>query len=137
MDPYAIIDTSESPIVHVRVVAAPNDTNYPAYLDGLAEAFRGLDRFAMIFDTGDLSQFPAKYREMQVKWLKEHEAEFKGRWISSAFVIKSRLIRGVLMTMYWVKPPFFDNKVVAKADMAWTWTRDRLAADGISTSAAS
>jgi len=121
----------DSPIVHVRVVREPTEANYVEYLDALHAAFDELDRFALIFDTGTLSNFPAKYREMQSRWLETTQPEFEGRWICSAFVIKHRLIRGVLMTMYWLNKPYYDYKVTATNEEAWRWTREQMKAAGV------
>ena len=131
---YAIVHPDESPIVHVRVVGEPNEVNYAEYLEALHAAFRQRDRFALIFDTGDLSKFPAKYREMQSRWLESTQPEFEGRWICSAFVIKQRLIRGALMTMYWLNQPYYEYRVTATSDDAWRWTRVQLTAAGIDVS---
>lgn len=126
MEQYAIVDSRKAPVVHVRVVSEPTDKNYQEYLDNLGSAFRKLRRFAMIFNTGELNRFPAKYREMQNAWLRTTEEEFRGRWICSAFVIKSRVIRGVLMTLYWLNEPYYDYKVCATEDEAWAWTHEKM-----------
>ncbi|MEN9579900.1 MAG: hypothetical protein RJA70_2909, partial [Pseudomonadota bacterium] len=105
--PYAIVEVNRAPVVHVRVVGEPNDKNYPDYLEALAREFRCLDKFAMLFNTGSLTQFPAKYREMQDRWLADTQSEFEGRWVCSAFVIPSRVIRGVLMTLFWLRKPYY------------------------------
>jgi len=110
----------------VTVVAPPNDENYPAYLEALGEAFRGLDRFAMVFDTGGLSRFPARYRELQTRWLDRTRPEFEGRWMTSAFVIRERVIRGVLRTMFWVSKPYYDARVFAHSAEAFAWTLERM-----------
>ncbi len=123
---YATIEIVEGSIVFVRVVSEPSDENYPQYLHALGEAFRSLDTFSMIFDTGDLDRFPAKYREMQARWLAETENEFMGRWLCAAFVIRNTVIRGVLMTLYWLKEPYYEHKVVASSDEAWEWTRAQM-----------
>jgi hypothetical protein len=123
---YAIVDGSRAPIVHVRVVSTPTDAGYQRYLDELGEAFRALDRFAMVFDVGELTDFPAKYREVQSKWIADTEEEFKGRFIASAFVIKKRVLRGVLMALFWINEPYYEHTVVGGEEEAWQWVRDAL-----------
>lgn len=132
MQAYAEFDVSRPPVVVVQIVSPPTDENYPLYLEQLGASFRELDRFAMIFDTGSLASFPAKYRDMQARWLKETEEEFRGRWVCSAFVIPNRMIRGVLMTLNWLNPPYYDSTVVKNREKAWAFTREKLAEAGVS-----
>lgn len=130
-EPYAIISSDRPPVVHAHVVNEPTDTNYPAYLNALGEAFRSLDKFALIFDTGDLTRFPAKYREQQSRWMADTQDEFEGRLLGIAFVIPQPVIRGVLMAMYWIKKPYYSYSVVANEASAWAWTSAELARHGI------
>ncbi len=131
MSRYAVVDASNAPIVYVRVVAEPDDEGFSRYISDVGGAFRELDKFALIFNTGDLNRFPAKYREILNQWLVDTEAEFKGRWVSSAFVIKNRLIRGVLSAIYWMNRPYYEHCVVSSDEVAWEWTCSRLSAAGV------
>lgn len=123
MGRYANVDTSNAQIVHVKVMQSPTDESYQQYLDDLADAFRARDRFAMVFNAGDLSRLPSRYREAQSRWLSDTQGEFEGRWVGSAFVIKNRAIRGVLMTLLWVNKPYYRVRVVQSEEEAWAWCR--------------
>lgn len=133
MGTYAIVDSSQAPIVHVRVVGEPSDEGFTQYLDDVDAAFRGLDRFGMVFNTGSLAQLPAKYRNQLSEWLTATQPEFNNRFLCSAFVIERRMIRGVLMTVFWLSEPYYTTKVVAHEADAWSWTRARLAEAGVPT----
>lgn len=127
MGPYAEIDESAAPLIRISVVGEPDAENYPAYLNEMGEAFRRHAFFGMVFNTGALGNLPARYRELQSAWLKETEAEFSERWICAAFVIQSRVIRGVLMTLFWVNRPYYQHFVTASAEEAEEWVKRRLA----------
>ncbi|MDD9941026.1 MAG: hypothetical protein OXU20_08320 [Myxococcales bacterium] len=60
-------------------------------MEAIANEFRKHDRVGLIFNTGGLAAFPARYREMQSRWLAETREEFEGRWIAAAFVIPNRV----------------------------------------------
>jgi hypothetical protein len=130
-EPFAIIDAACSPAFHVRVVSLPTDDNYSAYLEAISAEFRRVDKFALILNTGDQAAFPSKFRDIQARWLAETRAEFEGRWICSAFVIPSRVVRGVLMALFWMDNPYYAHTVVADDEKAWLWTRAQMAAAGI------
>jgi hypothetical protein len=120
---YAVFDGSDERVVRVLVVSEPNDENYPVYLDQLAREFRARDQYGLLFDTGELSKFPARYRAMQERWLADTEEEFQGHWLCGAFVIKHRVIRGVLASMYWLNPPYYAAKVVADRAAGEEWIK--------------
>lgn len=131
MADYAVVSTERAPIVSVRVIDGPTDENYRRHLEELAAAFRAQDRFGMVFDTGDLAKFPARYREMLNRWIEETQPEFEGRWICAAFVIRNRLIRGVLTAVYWLNAPYYDHKVVGSPEEAWRWVTEQLQNAGV------
>gem|GEM_PF-865768 len=131
---YTIVDDSRAPIVHVQVIDEPTDESYEQYLTDVTAAFRGLDRFGMVFNSGELGQLPARYRARLSEWLSETEGEFKGRWLCAAFVIKSRMIRGVLSAIFWLNRPYYDVKVFGTEEEAWEWTRHQLEEAGVSVS---
>lgn len=128
---YAVIDPSQAPLILVSVVGEPDDESFQEYLDDIAAAFRACDRFALVFDSGELGNLPAKYRDQLSAWMKETESEFRGRWLSSAFVIKNRVIRGVLMTLFWVNPPYYETKVVSTREEGEVWCLKRLRTVGV------
>lgn len=129
--PYAVVNTERSPVVHVQVVNEPDDENYRAYLTAITDEFRAREKVALIFNTGELTAFPARYREMQSRWLAETQAEFEGRWLCAAFVVPSRVIRGVLMTLFWVNRPYYAHAVVADDEAAWAWVTAEMAKAGV------
>lgn len=131
MGAYAVVDTQSAPIVRVQVVGEPDDESYQEYLDDLGAAFRALPHFAMLLDAGNLGGLPSKYRDQQTHWLKNAEAELKGRWIASAFVLKSPIIRAVLHTMFWIHPPYFAHKVARNQEEAFEWIQARLTEAGV------
>ncbi len=137
MGSYAVIDTDLAPIVRVQVVGEPSDENYQEYLDDLGAAFRALPRFAMLFNTGSLGNLPSRYRDQQTDWLAQTQAEFRGRWIASAFIIKSPNIRGVLHTMFWIRPPHYLHKVTSDQREGHAWLEDKLRDAGVELQAPS
>lgn len=128
---YAVIDSSQTPLIFVSVVGEPDDESFQEYLDDIGAAFRACDLFALVFDSGNLGNLPAKYRDRLSAWMKETESEFRGRWLFSAFVIKNRVIRGVLMTLFWVNPPYYETKVSGTREVAERWIVNRLAEAGV------
>ena len=123
---YADVEVVTPHVVWVRVVGEPTDESYRAYIDDVAAAFRSQECFVMLFDTGGLANLPARHREMLTTWLAETEDEFKGRWLGAAFVIRQRMLRGVLSAMHWLSPPYYPHKVVATADDGWAWLQQLL-----------
>mgnify|MGYP000512727133 CR=1 FL=1 len=126
MGTYAEVEVVVPHVVWVTVVGEPTDESYQAYIDDVAAAFRSQEKFVMLFDTGGLANLPARHREMLTQWLADTEDEFKGRWLGAAFVIRQRMLRGVLSAMYWLNPPYYPHKVVGSADVGWSWLRDIL-----------
>jgi len=123
---YAKIDESEAPLIRISVVGPPDDENYPQYLAGMENAFRRQDQFGLVFDSGALGNLPARYRELQSAWLARTEGEFSGRWVCAAFVIQNRMIRGVLMTLFWINRPYYQHLVTSNVADAEEWARARL-----------
>ncbi len=115
----------------VTVVRPPTTENFQKYLDDVYEAFQAQPRFALILNSAGQPTLPQTFREMQSKWLKEHEQEFRGRWVSAAFVIPSRAIRGAIRAIFWIQPPYFEYTIVAEMEEARSWTEERLLEAGV------
>jgi hypothetical protein len=130
MPSFAAVEVREGVIVHVRMMRPPTESSYREYLDELGATFRRLDRYSFLITANDV-RLSARYRELQSEWLNAHRAEFQGHWVSSAFVLRTRIERGALMALYWLYEPFYEYKVFADEEPALSWTREKLREAGV------
>lgn len=131
MGDYAVVDESQAPIIHVRVVGEPDELNFEQYIREVDAAFRRHERFGLVFNTGELSQLQPRFRGRLSSWMTETERDFQGHLVCAAFVIKSKILRGVLMAVFWVSKPYYRVKLFSKETAAWDWTRRQLKEQGV------
>ncbi len=124
---YAEFDETEYPIVKVRFVEEPTLEGFRSYLSHLTEILEDGQKHALHLDTGDTTQLPARFRDMQARWIEDSEAEFGEYWICAAFVTRRRIFRGVLQVLLWLHPPYYPYKVTADPDEGLEWNREQLA----------
>jgi len=128
---FAEVDIRPPHVVQVRVVGDSTDENFTAYIDATERALASLDQFVVLYDTGGLTQLPARHRDQFNTWLKDTRRRFEGRWLGTAFVIRQRVLRGALQAMFWLVSPYYPYKVVSSVDEGWAWLEQQLQNNGL------
>lgn len=123
-------DRSQWPIVIVEMQGQYSDEYFAEYLAELSELTRTSVGWALIIDASRADRSPASQRRMQAEWMKEHRPWIRMGLVGTAFVIRSRLVRGGLTAIFWVQPMASPHTVVATRGEALAWCRKELRAAG-------
>jgi len=126
--PYAVVDRSRSPVLHVRVVGPLTPEGFEQYLGELEQAFdEESGRFGIVLEQGPLRDFSLQYIGRSREWLRWVGPRHDGRWACCCFVLRSRALRGALRAVLWSSSPPFRTEVLPTTQAAFEWSRSQLA----------
>lgn len=121
------IDRSERPIFLVRMEGTLTDRALARHHEEIDRAIAEHARpFCLIYDvrTPGMS---ASQRDLQIAWIKRVQAEHRDRRHGLAFVLASRVARGVLRGLHWAASPSYACEITGELDRARAFCRARLA----------
>lgn len=124
-------DDSHHPLVVVRFLGVLTDDQFAQYLDDLTRNLERRQKTVVILDARRSGATPAAQRRMQADWLKEYEPLLRQYTLGTAFVISSRVVRGILTAILWVQPLPSEHVVVSTLAEALAWASERFAEHGI------
>jgi len=123
------------PIIIARIEGAPSDQDHQ---DFLTEAGELLDRYraekqriVLIVDLSRAGVLSARQRKAQVDWLQRYRPIMEEVQVGMAFVLPSRLLRGVLTAVFWFVPPPTHYVVASDLDEAVAWSIARAEASSL------
>ncbi|HJL17482.1 MAG TPA: hypothetical protein RMH99_17565 [Sandaracinaceae bacterium LLY-WYZ-13_1] len=125
------IDTSRFPVVDVTFHGQVSDEQFADYLERMTEVATRREKNVVIIDASRAGATPPTQRKMQADWLKKHEATLERHSLGTAFIITSRMIRGILTAILWLSPMPGDHAVVSTYVEAEDWAFERLWEAGI------
>lgn len=120
------IDDADRPIFLVRMEGTLGD-------EELAQHHAALDRaiaehegpFCLLYDVRSPGMSGTQ-RDMQIAWIKRFQAAHAARNRGVAFVLASRIARGVLKGLHWAAKPSYAWEVTGELDDARRWCGERL-----------
>lgn len=121
------IDDAERPIFVVRMEGALTDEALCAHHAAIDRAIaEHAGPFCLIYDvrTPGMS---ASQRDMQIGWIKRFQAAHRDCNRGVAFVLASRVARGVLRGLHWAASPSYAYEITGELDRARAFCRARLA----------
>ena len=125
------LDLNQLPLVTVRWEGVCTDEEVVAYLTEMTALVKRADRRALIFDARLAALPSATQRNMQGKWLKEHQLRIRANTVGTAFVIESAVVRGGLTAVFWMQGLGSEHLVCATFGEALAWSEARLAQAGL------
>lgn len=121
MEPYAIIEESDFPIIWIRFTGNKStDQNFQTYLDQTKSCYRFKKPLAIIFDASNAVIPSLSHQKMQADWLRENKELMTTYCTGTAYVIPNPAIRVLLNVIFsFQKLPvpykIFENVLEAKA----------------------
>ncbi|WP_194975491.1 STAS/SEC14 domain-containing protein [Aquiflexum lacus] len=101
MDPYAIIDESDFPIVRIRFTGHKStDQNFQTYLAQTKACYRFNKPLVIIFDASNAGIPSLSHQKMQATWLKENKELMKNYCAGTAYIIPNAAIRTILKVIF-------------------------------------
>lgn len=121
------IDDSQRPIFVVRMEGTLTD-------EGLTAHHAEIDRviaehaapFCLIYDVRTPGMSGSQ-RDAQIAWIKRFQANHASQNRGVAFVLASRVARGVVRGLHWAASPSYAYEVTGELEGAHAWCRKRLA----------
>ena len=91
-------------------------------------ARRGRYHVAGVSDLSNITKAPGTQRKALAEHLKQFEA-FSERWnASSALIVPSAWLRGLVTAVFWVSPPKYPHKTFSELLPGARWAQEQLAA---------
>jgi hypothetical protein len=117
------LDDSLWPLLMVKFTGMPATAQVAAYLEQLTGYLERGERHVTLVDTSGMTGAgPSEQRQLQVEWMKRHEARLNEQLLGSAYVITSPLVRLSVSVIFFLKPmrqPYVITSTVPEA-AAWT-----------------
>lgn len=120
------IDDAARPIFVVRMEGALTDEELATHheeIDRIIAEHAG--PFCLLFDVRTPGMSAAQ-RDAQIGWIKRFQAQHAARNRGVAFVLASRIARGVLRGLHWAASPSYAYEITGDLDDARAWCRGRL-----------
>ena len=102
------------------------------YRQALQSARDAGRRTATIVDLRHSEAPTAKQRRLQTDWNRETESLVRVVTLCIAFVVSSRVMRGIMTAIFWVKPPAARYALFESMHDALTWTLESCKRSGVS-----
>lgn len=126
MQPYADIDRSEPPLISIYFSGAKEtDQNFDVYLSELAKNYEPKVPFSLIFELSKAPIPQLKYQLKQAAWMKENKSLIQSYCNGVAYVIPSKLLRGVLKFIFSIQKNPVDFKVFSEYNIAQVWALEK------------
>jgi hypothetical protein len=126
-----VLDDALWPLLLVRFLGVPTTPQVEAYLARMTTFLERGEPYVSILDSSQMTGMgPAEQRQLQVAWLKRHDARLRELGRGTAFVIVSPLVRLAVSVVFHLKSPASAYVVTASLPDAVAWAADRLAEAG-------
>lgn len=123
-------DQREFPLVVVRFAPNVTDDGLGAYLARLTANLDRAERegrmMGLLFDATRSGMLNATQRRRQADWTRDYFIRSRRWCVGFAFVIHSKVIRGLLEAILWLSPLPSPHVVVSSEEEARAWLLDRL-----------
>lgn len=127
MDNYAIIDSSNAPIINVVFTGyEATDQNFPLYLDEIKQIYSLGKKVVLIFEATKAVIPGINYQIMQANWLKENNDLMVNYCLGTAYIIPSILIRNILKAIFAIQKQPVDYIVCKNSLQATDWVNKKL-----------
>ncbi|MCO4746432.1 MAG: response regulator transcription factor [Proteobacteria bacterium] len=130
------IDESHWPLIVARFPGQTVGTEaFTAYLDALSEILARGETYAMLTDTTALKEtITAQQRALVSEWIEQQSEVISRQSVGTALVVRSSVIRGVLLSINWIRPPSNPQKVFTSYPDAVDWVLGQLVERGAMSS---
>jgi len=121
LQPYAIFDYSEFPLVHIKLTDTEiTDQNFGDYVEEVGKIYEK-GRYAIILDATNTKYVASKYRVLQGNTLKANKKIVENFSIGMAIIAPSVLQRMLLEGIFMIKPYPSELKVCKTKEEATEW----------------
>lgn len=111
-------DETELTKVIVRLRGIPKDNEMEQYLDYLNSVYQANKLFLIIYDASDIGMLSLSQIHKQADFMRSRDAETRRLIKKCAIVLTSAWARTALATLFTLKPPACDLKVVDSMEEA-------------------
>ncbi len=120
---YGFDDDSHAPILVLWWSGATPREEVTACLEQLTERFKSWEAPGrIVFDFGEVGEFNADMRRLLASWRARNRLLIQDRVAAAGYVFTSRLSRGYLTAVDWLKPtPGFTRRFFSTRAEAVSW----------------
>lgn len=126
MSASTTFDDSLWPLVIIRSVGVMTDRQYEEFLTHSSTYVERGERYVSITDVRQAGMPTGAQRQLQVEWIRKHDAALRERVLGNATIITSVPLRLSLSLIYHLKPLPMPNAAVADMDSALRYVLGRL-----------
>jgi len=122
------IDDTKRPVFVVRMEGTLSDDELVAHHAALDRAIAEHGApFCLVFDVLTPGMTGTQ-RDLQIAWIKRFQAAHGAQNRGVAFVLASRVARGVVRGLHWAASPSYAYEVTGELDRAQAWCEKRISA---------
>ena len=119
---YDIDEVTHAPTVVVSVRGDTNRETLVVLLDQLLAVFRSWSEpGTVVFDVCDVAGFDANQRRVLATWRAQNQKFLEASIRRVAYVMTSRLVRGYLTAVNWLRPHGIPQRVFPELQLAIDW----------------
>jgi hypothetical protein len=129
MKPYAIIDSSQKPVVSVTFTGERgSDENFQQYLEDLESCYVERKSIAIIFNASEAVIPKLTHQKKQALWISIHWKLIQTYCKGTAYVIPNRAIRAVLKMIFNLQHQPAPYQIFSNISEAESWVQHIMAA---------
>jgi hypothetical protein len=120
-------DASFERLFVVTFTGEVDDDEYEAFLRKCERTFSKLQTpYVLVYDARAYRKMGPLSRQMQSAWINRNREKIRAQCRGVAFILASRLQRGVLAAAHMVSPPPYPYKIFGSLDEGQAWCAIRL-----------
>jgi hypothetical protein len=116
-----VVDSTLLPELRLRYVGEYADEELSRFFSELEAVLRVPGRKVCVIDLTRAKPGSARHRQLQVAWIRKHEAALARDFAAAAIVTDSAIIRGTVTAVFWIRPLPFPTHVAATLASAEVW----------------
>jgi hypothetical protein len=125
MKPYAIVDTSQKPVVTVTFSGEKStDENFDQYLADLEKCYDDRQQLSIIFDASKAVIPKPSHQKKQALWISQHWKMIQTYCKGTAYVIPHLAIRAVLKMIFSFQNQPTPYKIFSSLEEAEAWINE-------------
>lgn len=136
MSAIIMFDDSRWPLLILRVTGPMTDKQFGEFLAQSSIYLERGEQYVSIFDIAQAGIPSAVQRQMQVEWIRKHDAQLRERVLGNANIITSAPIRLALSLVFHLKPLPMPYAAVPDMDSAIRFVLGKLEEGGLGEDAA-
>jgi hypothetical protein len=121
------LDMSQWPVVIISPTSYDTDQSVQDFMDDYFKLIEGKkERYASIMDLSQRTNMTKSQRKILIDGMNTHKEFTRQYSAGTAVVFSSAVIRGILMSIFWLFEPGYPTEICKTTEEALDWCRNQL-----------